>query len=161
MKNSTTSENAKNAVHHISNNPIAAELIKVGEEGINPGDDRILNPYFSDDYVIHMPGGEMTFAELKAFWDVWRNALTDFKITREQIIVEGNFIGARNTFSGTFENELSTSVIGPIQPNGKEVNIEVINTFRYNDEGLLAEEWVQFDNLNMLKQFGVDLLAGR
>jgi len=46
------------------------------------------------------------------------------------------------------------SPIGPVQPNGRDVRFEVINLFRYDDEGRLAEEWVQVDNLGLLRQLG-------
>ncbi len=35
------------------------------------------------------------------------------------------------------------------------VSFKLINFFRYNDEGRLAEEWAQMDNCGLLKQFGV------
>jgi predicted ester cyclase len=141
-----------------SNSQRRDDLIRVGEEGINTGDESVLDPYFADDYIFHGPDGDMNFTQLKAFWSVWRSAFSGFRIRREQIIVEGNFIGARNTFSGVFDKEMTESPMGPIQPNGKPVHIEVINTFRYDDDGRLAEEWVQYDNVGYLKQLGVEVL---
>jgi predicted ester cyclase len=134
------------------------DLIRVGEDGINTGDENVLNPYFAADYIFHGPDGDLDFTQLKAFWSVWRNAFSGFKITREQIVVEGDLIGARNTFSGVFDKEITQSLVGAIQPHGKPVRIEVINTFRYDDDGRLAEEWVQYDNVGYLKQLGVNLL---
>jgi hypothetical protein len=32
-----------------------------------------------------------------------------------------------------------------------------MNFFRYDDEGRLAEEWVQTDNLSFLRELGVDI----
>ena len=32
---------------------------------------------------------------------------------------------------------------------------QVINTFRFHDDGTLAEEWVQYDNLGYYKQLGI------
>jgi predicted ester cyclase len=54
---------------------------------------------------------------------------------------DGNLLAARNTFSGTF----TYSPIGPLKPNGEHIEWELINTFRYDDDGRLAEEWVQTD----------------
>jgi predicted ester cyclase len=141
-----------------SNSQRREDLIRVGEEGINTGDESVLNPYFAEDYIFHGPDGDMNFTQLKAFWSIWRNAFLDFKITREQIVVEGDMIGARNTFSGIFEKEITQSPVGPIQPHGKAVRIEVINTFRYDGDGRLVEEWVQYDNVGYLKQLGLDIL---
>ncbi len=156
--NPSQTNNKNNMNTNISNNPLAAGLIRVGKEGIETGDDQVLDAYFAKDFVFHGPGGDLNLAQLKEVFSNYRNALTGFTITREQIIVEGNYVGARNTFTGTFDQELKQSPVGPIKPTGKPVKWEVVNTFRYNDEGLLAEEWVQTDNITFLKQFGVDIL---
>jgi hypothetical protein len=37
------------------------------------------------------------------------------------------------------------------------VSYIIHNIFRYDDQGRLAEEWVQLDNLEFLKQLGVEL----
>ena len=137
---------------------MAAGLIRIGKEGIETGDDKVLDAYFANDYVFHGPGGELNLTQLKAVFANYRNALTGYTITREQIIVEGNLLASRTIFSGTFDKVLKESPVGPIQPTGKPVRWEVINTFRYDAQGRLAEEWVQQDNISTLKQFGVDLL---
>ena len=142
----------------ISANPLAAALIRVGKEGIETGDDKVLDAFYAKDFVFHGPGGDMNLAQLKASFTNYRNALTGYTITREQIIVEGNFAAARNTFSGTFDNELKQSPVGPIKPTGKPVRWEVINTFRYDEQGRLAEEWIQNDGISFLQEFGVDIL---
>ena len=70
-----------------------------------------------------------------------RAAFRDLRIVREQVIADGVFLAARNTFSGDFTGVFTYSPIGAVEPTGKHVEGEVINTFRYNDEGRLAEEW--------------------
>lgn len=156
---STPSVTGGNSDTFISANPLAAGLIRVGEEGINTGDDRVLDAYFSKDYVLHGPDGDLNLSQLKAYWKNLRSALTGFAITRQHIIVEGNWVGARSTFSGTFDKALKQSPVGLLEPTGKRVTFEVIGTFRYNEDGLLAEEWVQNDRVSFLKQFGVDPFA--
>ena len=39
-------------------------------------------------------------------------------------------------------------------PNGKQVVFDLINIFRFDDQGRLVEEWVHIDNRNLLKQLG-------
>ena len=34
---------------------------------------------------------------------------------------------------------------------------ELLNLFRYDGEGRLAEEWVQYDDLSFLEQLGIEL----
>jgi predicted ester cyclase len=88
-----------------------------------------------------------------------REALDGFSVSRDQILVQGNFVAARTRMSGIFEREYAYSPIGPVPPTGKPVSFQIINIFRYDDEGRLAEEWAQLDNLGQPEQLGVDLAA--
>jgi hypothetical protein len=69
--------------------------------------------------------------------------------------VEGDLLAARTTFSGDFTGVFTYSPIGPLEPTGGHLEWEVIGTFRYDDEGRLAEEWVQTDYRSFLTKLGV------
>ena len=43
----------------------------------------------------------------------------------------------------------------PVGPTGQHAEWEVIHTFRYDDDGRLAEEWVQTGSLSLLTKLGV------
>ena len=43
----------------------------------------------------------------------------------------------------------------PVGPTGQHAEWEVIHTFRYDDDGRLAEEWVQTDYRSFLAKLGV------
>ena len=139
----------------ISNTPLARDLIRVGEEAIARKDDAALRAYFAEDYVFHGPGGDLGFDELSAYFASLRAAFGDLRLVREQIIVDGNFLAARTTFSGDFTGVFTYSPIGPVEPTGQQLEWEVIGTFRYNDHGRLAEEWVQTDYRSLLTKLGV------
>ena len=59
------------------------------------------------------------------------------------MLVEGDYITTQTAIAGTFAREFTRSPVGPLPPNGKRVVLELINIFRYDDEGRIAEEWVQ------------------
>jgi hypothetical protein len=61
----------------------------------------------------------------------------------------------RTTFSGDFTRVFTYSPIGPVEPTGEHLEWEVIGTFRYDDDGRLAEEWVQTDYRSFLTKLGV------
>jgi hypothetical protein len=69
--------------------------------------------------------------------------------------VDGSFVAARTTFSGGFVGLFTYSPIGPVEPTGQHLEWEVMGTFRYDDEGRLAEEWVQTDYGSFLTKLGV------
>jgi predicted ester cyclase len=139
----------------ISESPLAQDLIRIGDEAIAKEDDAKLRDYYATDYVFHGPGGDLGFEELRAYFASLRAAFDGLRIVREQIIADGNFLAARDTFSGDFANVFTHSPIGPVEPTGKHIEWEVMNTFRYDQDGRLAEEWVQSDYRSFLTKLGV------
>ena len=140
---------------YVSDSPLARDLIRIGDEAIAREDDAQLRDYYTEDYVFHGPGGDLSFEELSAYFASLRAAFSNLRLTREQIIVDGDFLAARNTFSGDFTGRFTSSPIGPVEPNGRHVEWEAINTFRYREDGRLAEEWVQTDYRGLLTKLGV------
>jgi predicted ester cyclase len=139
----------------ISDSPLARELISIGDEAIATEDDAKLRAYFTEDYVFHGPGADLSFDELSAYFASLRAAFDGLRLLREQIIVDGNYLAARTTFSGDFTGLFTRSPIGPVEPNGQHLEWELIGTFRYDNEGRLAEEWVQTDYRSFLTKLGV------
>src|SRR5690348_15382353 len=86
----------------ISDSPLARDLIRIGNEAIAREDAPALRAYFRHDYVFHGPGAELGFDELSAYFASLRAAFSGLRLVREQIIVDGNFMAARTTFSGDF-----------------------------------------------------------
>jgi predicted ester cyclase len=139
----------------ISDTPVARDLIRIGDQAIAREDDAALRAYFAEEYVFHGPGRDLSFDELRAYFASLRAAFSDLRLVREQIIVDGNFLAARTTFSGDFTSVFTYSPIGPVEPTGQHVEWEVIGTFRYDHHGRLAEEWVQTDYRSLLTKLGV------
>jgi predicted ester cyclase len=132
-------------------------LVQIGEITIPKGDDAALDRYFTEDFVFHGPAGDATLKDVKSVLRTIRNAFSNFSLKYERIIVDGNFVAARTRISGIFEHELTQSPVGRVQPTGKSVSYIIHNIFRYDDQGRLAEEWALLDNLEFLKQIGVEL----
>jgi predicted ester cyclase len=141
----------------ISDSPLARDLIRIGDEAIAREDDAALRAYFTEDYTFHGPGRDLSFDELRAYFASLRAAFGNLRIVREQIIVDGNFLAARTTFSGDFTGVFTHSPIGPVEPTGQQLEWEVIGTFSYHDDGRLAEEWVQTDYRSFLTKLGVTM----
>ena len=139
----------------ISDSPLARGLIRIGDEAIAREDDAKLRDYYAEEYVFHRPGGDLSFEELRAYFASLRAAFSNLRLVRGQIIADGRFLAARNTFSGDFTGVFTSSPIGPVKPTGQHVEWEAINTFRYDDDERLAEEWVQTDYRSFLAKLGV------
>lgn len=139
----------------------ARALVRIGQDAITVENDAALDADFASNFAFHGPGAEMNLDGLKAFFAAMRHSFTGFSCERREIISEGAFLAARTTMSGVFENRFELSPSGPVEPNGALMTLELINLFRYDDDGRLAEEWVQYDNLDFLRQLGVDLVPAR
>src|SRR6201984_3737148 len=129
----------------ISDAPLARDLIRIGDEAIAREDEAKLRAYFAEDYVFHGPGSELGFDELSAYFASLRDAFSDLRLVREQIVVDDGFLAARTTFCGDFPGVFTYSPIGPVEPTGEHLEWEVIGIFRYDDDGRLAEEGGQTD----------------
>ncbi len=130
-----------------------AALIRVVDEGVTPGNFDIVKQLVAEDYALHSPLGELDRDGVIGFFGALRASLTDFKATRDQVIVEGKFGATRTTITGTFDKDFP-SPLGLLKPNHKPIVIVIINMFRFNDDGLIAEEWAQFDALGFFTQLG-------
>ena len=139
----------------ISDSPLARGLIRIGDEAIAREDEAKLRDYYAEDYLFHGHGGDLGFDGLSAYFASLRAAFSDLRLVREQIIADGRYLAARTTFSGNFTSVFTFSPIGPVGPTGQHVEWEVIHTFRYHDDGRLAEEWVQTDSRSLLAKLGV------
>jgi predicted ester cyclase len=134
-----------------------AALVRVGELELTGEDEDEVDAYFAPGFRFHGPdGAELNYEELKAYFASLRAAFDDLTISRGIMVVEGDYIACQTTITGTFAREFTHSPIGPLSPNGNRVVFELTNIFRYDEEGRLAEEWVQTDNRSRLRQLGAD-----
>jgi predicted ester cyclase len=133
---------------------LASGIVHIGEEAVAKSNDRLFYDYFTADYVLHSPAGEFSREEIRGYFAALRESFTDFTISRAQILVDGNFVTARTVMTGRFDKAFAYTPIGTVEPNHRHAQWELINIFRYTDEGRLIEEWVQTDSYDFLRQLG-------
>lgn len=71
------------------------------------------------------------------------------------MIVEGNYVACQTSIVGRFVREF-TQPRRTLPPTGDPVVFDLINIFRYDGDGRLAEEWIQTDNRSVLRQLGAE-----
>jgi predicted ester cyclase len=133
---------------------LANGLVRIGEDAVAKSNDALFYDYYTDNYQLHSPAGDFNREEIRAYFAALRESFTDLTIRRAQILVDGNFATSRTVMAGRFDNEFAYTPIGTIQPNRQQVQWELINIFRYTDDGRLIEEWVQTDTYDFLRQLG-------
>jgi predicted ester cyclase len=145
------------AMSRPSRDELVAGLIRVGELELTGEHEAEVDAYFAPDFTFHGPdGAELDYQGLKAYFASLRGAFDDLTITRGIVVVEGDYVACQTTITGSFTREFTHSPVGPLPPTGRPVVFELMNIFRYEEDGRLAEEWVQTDNRSRLRQLGVE-----
>jgi predicted ester cyclase len=141
----------------ISRKERVSALIRVGELELTGENDAEVDAYFASEFVFHGPdGAELDYEGLKAYFASLRAAFDDLTISRGIIVSEGDYLACQTTIAGTFVREFTHSPVGPLSPNGNRVVFELMNIFRFDEQGRLAEEWVQTDNRSRLRDLGAE-----
>ena len=136
---------------------LVAGLVRVGELELTGEDAASVDAYFAPDFAFHGPdGAESDYEGLKRYFASLRAAFDDLTISRGIMIVEGGHVACQTTIEGIFVREFTQSPVGPLPPTGGRIVFELLNIFRYDDQGRLAEEWVQTDNRSRLRQLGAE-----
>ena len=124
------------------------------KECVNPGNFATMAQIFAPEHVTHSPTGDLDRAGIVANLLAMRSAFPDFEMTIDHMLVEGDRVATRRSIRGTFTRALHNPN-GTIPPNGKPIELHYINIFRFNEAGLVAEEWTIYDHLGFMRQLGV------
>ena len=138
----------------VTRDQLIARLKRAGELDVS-GDDQVeLASYFDTiNFRFHGPDGfEADYAGLANYFKSVRAAFDDLSIKRGIIVAEGNYVACQTWIQGKFVREFKQSPVGPLPPNGQRIIFDLINIFRFDDQGKLIEEWVQTDNRSLLNQ---------
>ena len=150
--------------NRLDHHQLVQGLVDIGQRGIATEDDAALDAYYADDFAFHGPAGDLDYPALKSYFAALRAAFDDFAVYRDQILVDTStatnagevLVAARTRMTGTFARLFTQSPIGPLPPTGQPVTMKLINIFRYDAAGRLAEEWVQTDYRGLLRQLGAE-----
>ena len=141
----------------MSRDELVSGLVRIGEMMVTGEDQAEIDAYFAPDFTFHGPdGGESSYEGLQGYFAALRAAFDDLTIKRGIVVVEDNYVACQTTIAGTFVREFTHSPVGLLPPNGQRVTFELANIFRYDDQGRLADEWIQTDNRSVLRQLGAE-----
>jgi steroid delta-isomerase-like uncharacterized protein len=122
------------------------------EELFTQGNLDATDEVYAPDYVGHDPSNSEEVRGLEAAKRAasdYRQAFPDLRVTVEDLIAEGDRVAARLRFRGTHLGELDG-----IAPTGRRVDCTGIVISRI-EEGKIAEDWANFDDLGMMRQLGL------
>lgn len=133
---------------------LVARLVRAGElevSGEHP--DEVAGYFDTDRFRFHGPDGfESDYAGLDGYFKSVREAFDDRSIRRGIILAEGDLMACQTWIEGTFNRPFTQSPVGVVEPTGGRVVMDLINIFRFDEEGRLVEEYVRTDNRSLLRQ---------
>ena len=127
------------------------------DEGWSGGNYDLAHEIIAPVMTVHGAGGQSVGMGPEGLIDLiktWRTAFPDGKMTVDDIIVEGDLVGIRNTWHGT-----QTETFYGIPPSGKQVHVTSVGLDRVKD-GQVVEGWGELDMVGMMQQLGAMPLAG-
>ncbi len=134
---------------------------QVFEGGFNIGDTEAVRGFYAPDYMGHDVSGNMqSVDQLFGSFNTLRTALPDAMITVNDTVAQGDYVATRVTISGTFQNEFTGMDGQPVAPTGGPVSYEASFLHRLTPEGLIAEEWVAYDQVGFMAQMGMSPVWG-
>jgi predicted ester cyclase len=156
MKCHATSSARKGEVTALTRDELVGRLTKAGEIEVLGVDQAQIDLYFdTSKFRFHAPDGfDTDFAGLNNYFKSVRAAFDDRSIRRGIIVAEGDHIACQTWIEGRFVREFAQSPAGALPPNGQRVVWDLMNIFRFDDQGRLVEEWVRTDYRSFLRQLG-------
>ena len=105
---------------------------------------------YATNYVFHSGIGSdiRGLKDFKQYMSAYYDALSDIYWTLDDMVVEGDKVAARWTFTGTHKGELMG-----IPPTNKKVTVWGISIDRISG-GKFVEGWARFDTLGLMQQLG-------
>jgi len=127
------------------------------DEGWSAGNYDLAHEIIAPVMTVHGAGGQAVGMGPEGLIDLiktWRTAFPDGHMTVDDIIVEGDLVGIRNTWHGT-----QTDSFYGIPPSGKEVHVTSVGLDRVKD-GQVVEGWGELDMVGMMQELGAMPIAG-
>jgi predicted ester cyclase len=141
---------------HYARDELVERLVRAGELQVSGEDQDELDTYFdTENFAFHGPGGfDADYTGLTGYFRSLRAAFDDRTIRRGIIVAEGEYIACQTWIEGTFVRPFTQSPAGRLEPTGARVVMDLMNIFRFDDEGRLVEEHVRTDQRSILRQLG-------
>jgi steroid delta-isomerase-like uncharacterized protein len=118
---------------------------------INARDIDGFGEHLADDFVEHemTPGLAPTKAGVKTFFRMQLTAFPDLRMDVEDVVANGDKVVARVRYTGTNLGEFMG-----MPATGKRVDVQLIDMFRFGEDGFVREHWGVMDALAMMQQLG-------
>ena len=117
-----------------------------------------LHESHSEDILVHWPDGSTTTGIERHIEDLKKLFVyaPDTRINEHPIrIGSGNITAVMGVMEGTFTKPMPIGDGKFIDPNGKAFKINMVTIGLWNEEGVMYEEYLFWDNLTYMRQLGL------
>ena len=131
----------------------AAKSRRLLEAGWNGGDFAVFDEILVPEVVNHDPAGPGDVSGIEGQKEkarTYRTAMSDMKLTIDDVVANDNTCVVRWTARGTNDGELMGA-----PPTGSHVEVTGISIDRFNADGKVVEIWDQWDNFGFMGQLGL------
>ena len=128
-----------------------AETMRGLYAALNAGDLDGFAARLADDFVEHeeTPGLAPTKEGVLEFFRMYRAAFPDLQMEPQDVLTSGDRAVARLRATGTQQGEFMG-----MPASGKNVDVQLIDIIRFDDDGLAREHWGVVDLMTMMQQLG-------
>jgi steroid delta-isomerase-like uncharacterized protein len=128
-----------------------ARTMRSSYELISAGDISGFGELVADDFVEHedIPGLAATKEGMLEYFGLLLSAFPDMRMDVEDLMSDGDKAVARVRVTATHDGEFMG-----VPPTGNQVEIELIDIMRFDDEGLVCEHWGVADMFSLMQQLG-------
>lgn len=142
-------------MHIKARNQIEKAVLGYFQEIVDPGDMKPISRYFKVDCVVNRPDSEKPLIGIHAVSNIiaWRNKMFG-KVTTtvHDMFSYDDRVVVRISHDAEGKGVMDTR-IGQFDLAGKQGGWNAMSIFRFED-GLISEQWVAKDELEMISQFG-------
>jgi len=128
-----------------------AATMRSAYERINAGDISGFGDLVAGDFVEHeeIPGLPATKDGMLQYFGLLLAAFPDMRMDVEDLMADGDKTVARVRATATHDGEFMG-----MPPTGKQVDMQLIDIMRFDDDGLVCEHWGVADMLSLMQQLG-------
>lgn len=119
---------------------------------VNP-DITLLEPLFSDDFVLHFPARDGDLDSLISWLVALKMALPDGLMTTPAVLIDDDRGAARLVISGVFLGQWTEDSGVMLTGNGQQVILTANLLARFNRNGEVSEMWLVYDRGDWATQF--------
>ena len=129
-------------------------IIRSYIEAINKNDPRALDGFFAPNLRTHtLPTGYPRGTEgLKTLISTYQKAFTNFKLKVDDIITEGDTVVVLWSATGKHTDDFMGS-----RATGSALSIAGCSVYKISRDGKITDHWNFINQLDVLKQLGVDV----